>query len=99
MKVGDKVICKYSIDFFERGSVYEKLEKGNILTCKKELKDWYTIGKEYKILKIIDNSWINVEENEYNCYVDFSLHNTGKFVWDYFYTKKEMRKLKLEKLN
>lgn len=72
MDVGDKVICKYSIDFFKIGGIYEIefINSGNI-----------KVGNNY------GGYW-------FNGIVDGYSH----LIWDYFYTVKEVRRLKLEKM-
>lgn len=70
-------------------------EVGEVLICKKSLKNTFKCGKHYRIDCVganFDNFYIN--------HFRFSYSGFGnKFKWfDYFYTKKELRKLKLEKL-
>ena len=76
------------------------LEMGDKLLCKKN----YIIFKElyfYKILKIEYEINILCEKQSIYSSWWFSLDpndNPKNYIWDYFYTPQELRKLKLERL-
>lgn len=55
---------------------------------------WFTEGKEYKIIKGVDDNYIRMidDEGDEN---DIPLKNLYKN----FYSKKEIRKLKIDKIN
>ena len=79
----------------------EKLQVDDILICKKMLRynyQMYTINKNYTI-KIIYPLLIQISINDYNDDgLFFSLskeENKGIYIFDYFYTKDELRSLKL----
>jgi len=87
MKVGDKLICKknHGYNGFSEVSYFEVNAEYTIDTIKKWI-DHYTI--------IIDNIGFT-----YNFNLNYKQINGCYMLYDYFYTKKELRKLKLEVLN
>lgn len=75
------------------------LKIGDILLCKKSIKDFVETGVYYRInntsfvdddyelsIFVISNLWFNLSNNEF-------------YLYDYFYTKQEERIIKLKKIN
>ena len=76
---------------------------GDKLLCKKIVKHihiketkYYTITKISYDSVLIDDWWFN---KNYNFYSFGSYIKKSYYVWDYFYTPQELRKLKLKQLN
>ena len=87
LKVGDNLLCKKNLStYFRNGEFQSKFEK----------------GKSYKILGI-NNIYIRIKFRYNAKPIGFWLvqHRDKRFfyyIWDYFYTTKEIRKLKLKQL-
>ena len=84
MKVGDKVICKKS------------LKKGDarIKMCKNYIIENYIILYQGKLI------YIKIDGMNFHIIQDSNIGVSGsKDFSNYFYTEKEARKLKLEKIN
>jgi hypothetical protein len=82
----------------ERINVENKIVKTFI--CKRSLKNGINnlvIGKKYKLLDIQDND-TTILIDSYNRYIFFSNHKGEKYIWDYFYTPEEIRKMKLKSI-
>ena len=83
------------------------MKKGDVLICKKDKELIYTKNSKYIIVNILiddtdtDEQFIQVSfkpgfgEWFYTKKRDF-FHTKEKYIWDYFYTTEELRKLKLE---
>ena len=83
LKVGDKLLCK----------------KSDSLRCKRGKSDKVYLGKvkdKYYIITDIVNNRIYFDDDYY--YLNSLSTNWFKYIWDYFYTPQELRKMKLEKL-
>ena len=83
MNIGDKIICKKDFGFFKKNQVCYLYEKPAQLS-----------DPSRYIVKIC-NFYIDI--NHY----DFFYTNKGsdKYLWDFFYSDAEIRKLKIQRLN
>jgi len=89
-----RVICKKSIWYFKEGKLYE---------IREERKNTCLIGSIYELQSIesdgLKNSWSRTfwySDNHYNRF----FNNFYDLIYeDYFYTLKDYRKLKLDKIN
>jgi hypothetical protein len=72
-------------------------KEGDMLLCKKEIELYRTFQKlkYYKITK--DDSQLGMVYVE-KCYFDSFNPWAARYVWNYFYTPQEERKLKIKKL-
>ena len=72
------------------------IKVGDKLLCKKSYKyNSHIKGKYYTITKIKDNVYVDLDYDDW-----FSLYpNNIWYIWNFFYTPQEVRKLKLKKLN
>jgi hypothetical protein len=70
---------------------------GDKLLCKRNLDAYITKGKKYEI-KEIYTKYISIKDNDVlRKYSNVLLMlYFGTYIWDYFYTKEEIRILKLE---
>jgi hypothetical protein len=62
------------------------LKVGDKLICKERLVDWYTIGRTYNIINTFSFGLLK------------STYNDIFFIWRFFYSPNELRKLKLKEL-
>lgn len=82
------------------------MKKGDKLYCKKSYNvDWIVRNNFYYILDIIHNSitgevcgYFMSKYPDYRSGSKFSLDRDDLYIWYYFYTEKELRKLKLKEL-
>ncbi len=74
------------------------MKVGDKLICKSNI-NFFIKGGEYTIDKISSND-INllIKLNHNNYWFNAERNSYSYFVWDYFYTKTELRKLKLDKI-
>ena len=76
------------------------MKAGDKLMCKDSLRNWFDKGKFYKIesnisgvISMIDNINELVTFAFDEKYLDYT-----SYIFDWFYTEKELRKMKLEKI-
>ncbi|MCK9446684.1 hypothetical protein M0Q50_07460 [bacterium] len=84
MKVGDKLLCKKTYTLNTNDDEIFILYNGNEYVIDSEFNGFYSIITEYNGMTF-----------------DFHILNKGVgdgYIWDYFYTKKELRKMKLNSL-
>lgn len=87
MKVGDKIYCK-------RG-LYNSYGK---LFFKKD--NWYTIGEVRSSIFDTFDIVVLSERNDSVLFYTTTTNNNNEYkYWNYFYSMKELRKLKLKKIN
>ena len=84
LKVGDKLLCKKTT------SRYNYKYLNTIIIDTASLKE---AGRYYNIFNIINNT-IFFDDGDYYYLYPKSLF----YVWNYFYTPQELRKMKLERL-
>lgn len=109
MRVGDILVCKKDycpskVKWYRFGNPvdYKKGQKYTITEIQ-HIDYWYNPGKYKQHIKISYNI-LKFENNPYS--VDFidtqikikSQTMNYEYIWDYFYTLKEWRKLKLQKI-
>ena len=84
MKVGDKMLCLNDVCGYDIGGIYYH-----------HIKDNY-----YKIKMLSkDSIFLETESKSIICGFDFISDTDTKFLFgDYFYTEKELRRLKLKKI-
>jgi len=92
LKAGDKLLCKKTLQ-----NKFWMTKKDKILN------DIVEEGKCYTILKVSHPLYVNIElDDEYFSYFSFSTSSFSSvaplLLWDYFYTIKETRKIKLDNL-
>ena len=75
-----------------------KLKVGDKLLCKNVISIKLKIGKYYTILKIDNNNNI-IHFDNYYFYTNPRAYEYYNYIWEYFYTPQEVRKLKLKQLN
>jgi hypothetical protein len=80
------------------------MKVGDKLYCHREfhLEDenkWFTVGKIYIVIDIIDDSLIIEDDEEDGNAFSYKSSNDWKYFGDYFYSNKDYRKEKLKKLN
>ena len=76
------------------------LKVGDKLICKERLVDWYTIGRTYNIINI-EGEQISIKDNmdvSFSFGLLKSTYNDIFFIWRFFYSPNELRKLKLKEL-
>lgn len=100
MKTGDILTCKRSFKDYKVGQSYR-------VESVRFVKSWYNPGKykthknySYRIIYIEGLSGENQIKYRWGLFTDgYKINNIqGEYIWNYFYTKQEWRKIKLEKL-
>ena len=82
LKVGDRLLCKKGVTDSLSGDIYYKEKK------------YYEIKKVTDEKIILDSEIHGFEDTWYFFpYISFNF-----YIWDHFYTKIDLRKIKLEKL-
>jgi hypothetical protein len=92
MKKGDKLYCKKQL-------VYNSTTMHHLLGYRKYSEVWFNNGEWYEIVFINVND-ISIKDNVKQL-VSFSLKKgiiDDRILSDYFYTEKELRKIKLNKI-
>jgi hypothetical protein len=81
------------------------LKNGDKIFCKKiynpdGIHYYFTVGKMYRVCKMTDKYIQEIEDDNivYSVYLQSDDNTKNAYIWKYFYTEKELRKLKLEKL-
>ena len=76
------------------------MNDGDKLLCKECLRNWFDKGKYYKILKNTSGviSMIDNFDELVTLAFDEKYINYTSYIFDWFYTEKELRKMKLEKI-
>lgn len=80
------------------------MKVGNKLYCHTEFHlenetKWFTVGKIYTVIDIIDDSLIIKDDEEDGNAFSYKSPKDWKYFGDYFYSNKNYRKEKLKKLN
>lgn len=70
--------------------------------CKRPINDFInnlTIGKEYKLLDCtLDDTLIIIDDGGRYIFFSEYLSDSEQYIWDYFFTKLELRKIKLKSI-
>ena len=79
------------------------MKKGDVLICKKDKDILYKKNNNYivceKLLNYYGNDFIQILYTpEFGEWFILNNNENHKYIWDYFYTTEELRKLKLESL-
>ena len=86
--VGDRIICK---KYYEVHDSYDSYDTAYMVYIS------FLEGSEYEVVEIDQTygfyTMITIKYNSEKCY-----NFVGDYIYDYFYTEQELRKLKLEKL-
>lgn len=95
MQIGDILICKRKTEVFSKGGEYyvtqvDKMYNSNIIRYK--ISNYYMRPNGVNIVPNNGCSAYFYDDTYYKFFDD-------SYIWDHFYTKKEMRKKKLKKLN
>jgi len=79
------------------------IKNGDILTCKKDKDLSYKKNNNYivsgTLLNYYEDDYIQITYTpEFGEWFNLNYNDSDKYIWDYFYTPEEIRKLKLESL-
>lgn len=93
LKLGDKILCK-------------KTNKGHDNDIGVDKNVWYEIVKIDGVPKVMEGMnitrYIQVNDGKSVFNISFCIterNNKSDYIWDYFYTTKELRKKKLDEIN
>ena len=93
--VGDKLYCKetiiYNSNKFVKGCFYNIENKESSVGCIFYHISYNTFGSSF-------GSWFYINKKDFE-YWQVGVKTRYYYIWDYFYTTQELRKLKLEKIN